>query len=431
MTNATQIIILGVFIFFLVVAVIVFAFLGRGSGVSNGAPVVIWGTIPEEVLARASDLLNTTNPGSIKIQYTAIAPDKFEDTLVNALADNTGPDAVILPDDLLFVNRKRLAVIGYNVYPERNFKDSFIGASEVLLTSKGSYGLPLLADPLVMYWNRDILSSEGVAKPPKTWEQALALVPRISEINDDKTIKRSAIGLGDFRNVNHGKAILSALMIQAGSKMVVWDGTDSAINYINNSGAKDSNPVQEAFQFFTEFSNPGQKAYSWNRSLPNTINYFGAGDLALYFGLASDLPRIRTLNPNLNFDMAPLPQPATSENQKTSASVWSFAILNSARNEQAALNAIVMLTGPSVVSLASSMTGLSPARRDLLSQKQSRSSLSITFESALFASTWLDPDRDRSSAAFASAVESIVTGQSTIADASNTFSKQIDEILRK
>ena len=430
MTNATQIIILGVFIFFLVVAVIVFAMFGGSNNSASEATAVIWGPLPESVMARATEILNNAKAGSIKIKYQQIPAEEFEERLTNALADGTGPDAVLMTEDLLYTNRKRLTLISYNAFSERAFKDTFVSASEVLLTDEGAYGLPFLVDPIVMYWNRDILSSAAVAEPPKTWEQSLALVPLITEVNDDKTIKRSAIGLGDFANVNHSKAILSALMMQAGSRMIFWGVADAAVNQIDASQSFDTNPAEEALQFFTQFANPGKKVYSWTRALPQSMDYFAQGDLALYFGPASDGQKIRSKNPNLNFDVAMLPQPATSQTKRTSSSVLSFSILTSSPNQQGALNAIALLTGSVAGKLASDMTGLAPARRDLLSQTGVGASQSVALESALIASSWLDPDARKTTTLFGRAAESIISGQAGVVDAAKTLSNQIDEILQ-
>lgn len=430
MRNATQIIILGVFIFFLVIAVIVFAVFGSGRNAPSNVPVVIWGTLPESLLPRVVETLNTATNGSAKIIYREIEANKFEDTLTSALADGSGPDVVIMPESLLYQNRKRLALISYNAYSERTFKDAFIAASEVLLTDKGSYGLPLLADPMVMYWNRDILSSAGIAKPPSTWEQVLALVPSISEVNDDKTIKRSAIAIGDYSNVTHSKEILSALMMQAGSKMVGWKSSDEAVNQISVSKIAEGNPIEDALGFFTEFVDPNKPMYSWSRALPDSLDYFTRGDLALYFGPASDEAKIRAKNPNLNFDVAILPQPGTAATKSTFTTVWSFSVLSSSKNQQASLNMIALLTGHDAAKLVSDATKLSSVRRDILSETADSAERSVFNESALFSDSWLDPLPPRTSAILATAIDAIVSGQSIVADAAKTVGKQIDEILQ-
>jgi ABC-type glycerol-3-phosphate transport system substrate-binding protein len=428
-TNATQIIILGVFIFFLVVAVIVFAAFGNNSNGSATATIEIWGTIPETILPRISEALNTTKPGSIKIHYSEIKPEQFEATLTTALADGTGPDVVLMPESLLYQNRKRLAIISYKSYPQRNFKDTFIGSSEVLLTDTGTYGLPFLADPLVMYWNRDILSTAGIAQPPSTWEQVVAMVPQISVVNDDKTIKKSAIGLGDYVNVNNGKEILSAFMIQAGSRMVYWRSASEAVNQIAVGSDSASNPTEDALNFFTQFSNPEKPLYSWTRALPNSLDYFSSGDLALYIGLASDGARIRAKNPNLNFDVSLLPQPGNAKDKKTFASTLSFSVLTTSRNQQAALNAIAMLTGPDSEQMAVDATRLAPTRRDLLATIPNSADQSVFYKSALISEGSLDPSPIQTSSVYSMAVESIVAGQATVADSAKTLSKQIDEML--
>ncbi|MES2060255.1 MAG: ABC transporter substrate-binding protein [Patescibacteria group bacterium] len=431
MTNATQIIILGVFIFFLVVAVIVFAAFGGGSQGSASATIEIWGTVPQSLLPRIAEAINTATPGAIKITYQEIAENEFEDTLTKALADGAGPDVVLMPEDLLYQNKKRLSIIGYNVYPERTFKDSFISSAEVLLTPDGSYGLPLLVDPVVMYWNRSLLSSAGIAKAPSSWEDAVALVPKLSVIADDKTISRSAIGLGDFSNVTHGKDIISSLLLQSGSKMVAWDTKDTATNLISVSKTGSKTPVDDTLSFFSSFSNPAGNVYSWTRALPESIDYFASGDLALYFGLASDEALIRAKNPNLNFDVAELPQPKSAASKATFARVWSFSILSSSRNQNAALAAIATLTGAMAGKMAADGTGLVPARRDLLAAAPTDASQSVFYDSGLFASSWLDPDPAQTFGVFGNAVESIVAGQSSVPAAALNLSRLIDEILYK
>lgn len=97
MKSATQYIILGVFIFFLVVAVLVFAAYGTGNQSAKTATAVIWGTLPASLLTSITYNLNAQNPGALNISYREIAPDAFEQTLIEALAEGTGPDAVLMP----------------------------------------------------------------------------------------------------------------------------------------------------------------------------------------------------------------------------------------------------------------------------------------------------------------------------------------------
>ena len=164
MTNVTQIIILGVFIFFLIVGVLVFSLVGTSNRATDGAQIQIWGTLSNEMFTNITNTMNTDNPGALNIAYTEIPVNAFEQTLIEALADGTGPDVVLMSENLLFKNQKKLSIISYSALSERDFKDSFIEGSETLLTNNGSYGLPFLVDPLIMYWNRDTLTSKGIKR---------------------------------------------------------------------------------------------------------------------------------------------------------------------------------------------------------------------------------------------------------------------------
>jgi ABC-type glycerol-3-phosphate transport system substrate-binding protein len=35
--------------------------------------------------------------------------------------------------------------------------------------------MPLFVDPIVLYYNKDILSNEGIVNPPRTWDELFLL----------------------------------------------------------------------------------------------------------------------------------------------------------------------------------------------------------------------------------------------------------------
>lgn len=432
MKSATQYIVLGVFIFFLVVAVLVFAAFGTGNQSTKTATAVIWGTVPASVFTSITYNLNAQNPGALNVNYREITPEAFEQTLIEALADGQGPDAVLMSQEFLLKNERKLSLIPFTTISERTFKDSFIEGAEILLTPEGIYGLPFLVDPVVMYWNRDILASKNIAKPPQTWEELLALASQLTELTDDKSIKKSAVALGDYINIDHAKDILSALMLQAGSRMVVRDtaAPEGAKNLTGNNEGFPTNPIVSSLSFYTQFANPLVSIYSWNRSFPNSMQMFVNGDLALYFGRASDLSSIRRKNPNLNFDVATLPQPQSAPSKKTFGNVYSFSILGSSQNKSGAFGTISLLTSAGIEKMASDLTGLPPADRSLLSVNPGTAAGDVFFRSALWTKNWLDPNPAQTDFIFKTAVDSIVTGKSRPVDAAGVMTNQMDEILR-
>ncbi|MFA6050610.1 MAG: extracellular solute-binding protein [Candidatus Paceibacterota bacterium] len=430
MTNATQIIILGIFIFFLIIAVIVFAAFGTSTSNPETVQVEIWGTMPASVFSNITNDVNAIKPGTLNLFYKEIAPEVFESTLINALADGEGPDAVLLPSELLAKQQRKLALISFEAYTERDFKDNFIEGSEILLTPRGTYGLPFLTDPIVMYWNRDMLNSAAVASAPTSWEQVIALTEKLTVRREDRTIEKSTVSFGDYSNVDHAKDILATLMLQSGSRIVTRNSEGAVTNVMNDNGNYVSNPVLTALDFYTQFADPLKPVYTWNRSLPSSKQAFLNGDLAFYFGPVSELREIQSKNPNLNFDVATIPQPQNATVKKTGGTIYSFSVLAASENQQAALYTISTLTSPEVATMASNALSLPPARRGLLSVTPGTGTGEVFWRSALWTTTWLDPDPVQSDAAFQSAIDSVVTGREKVEQTSRSLSAKIDEIIR-
>lgn len=430
-TSGTQIVILGIFIFFLVVGVFIFATFGTSNQEDPAEQIEIWGTLPIGSIVK---VLNTVkdqyrNETIPTITYREIKKDIFETTLVEALADGEGPDVILIPSDLITANQKRLTIIGYDLLSQRNFKDSFIEGSEILLTSEGSFGVPLLVDPLVMYWNRDMLTSKGIARAPISWEEMLSIINRLTERNEDKTIVKSALAFGDFANIKYAKDILISLIIQSGGLLIGRDDADKLVNQILEIKVDDAYPLNNAISFFTQFSDPLKPVYSWNRSLPDSEQAFLNGDLAFYFAPASEMANISSKNPNLNFDVASVPQSEGSPIKKTSGQIYSFSILDSSQGKQAAYQAISILSDSSSSQIFSSEIGLPSARRDLLSVSN-ESVEDVYMRSAIWTFPWLDPNAKQTELIFREAVDSVVTGKTRIDNIAGFISSKIEELLR-
>ncbi len=431
-TSVTQIIILGIFILFLVTGVIIFAkFSGDTTSTIDDVQIQVWGTLPEGAITFLAENISSQQLGSVNIAYREISENDFEQTLIESLADGVGPDVVLLPNTLLLKNQKKLTLIGYDVFGARDFKDSFVEGAEPLMTSVGVYGIPLLVDPLVMYWNRDILTSKNVVRPPATWEEVLALTDILTERRDDRSIIKSAVALGDYTNVRYSKDIILALTMQAGGTFVGRDINDRPINLLESEGNdNNSTPFGTTMSFFTQFSDPLKSVYSWNRSLPGSKEAFINGDLALYFGHASDAGDIRAKNPNLNFDIATFPQPKNSPTKLTSGVMYSLSILATSENKQAAYANIATLTSAGPSNIISNVMGLPPARRDLLSVSPGSAFGDIFWRSALWTKTWLDPNPKLTDIIFREGVDDIVTGKLKASDASKLISQRVSELLR-
>src|SRR3989344_900629 len=420
-----QIIIIIVFIVLAIFGVLVFSGAiqigGKGAAGSLGA-VVLWGTVKEETIAPLLENFNNANPTFV-VNYIQKSTDTFDQDLLEALASGTGPDLFFLTDDLAFHYANKIVTIPYQSYPLASFKNNFAGAGEVFLTSKGLLAIPLFIDPLVMYYNRSMLDANSVVSPPIFWDEFEKLVGVLTKKDETNKIVKSAIALGHFSNVVHAKDIISALFMQGGNPIISEkDGVfRSSLNTLNSKYNLGS-----ILKFYTDFADPNQSVYSWNKSFSNSDDAFSREDLAFYFGFASELQSLINRNPNQNFFVSSFPQVRGANLKLTAAHVTGIAILASSKNFNTAFLAANLLSVGDFVSKLATALGVAPARRDLLSIKPVDSFSPTFYNSALYARSWLDPSPKDSYDIFRRMVDGVLSNNMTPQNAISDASSKLD-----
>jgi ABC-type glycerol-3-phosphate transport system substrate-binding protein len=429
MKSNFQIIVTGIFILAIVIGVIVFAN-AKGRNSAQQIEVVIWGSVDGALFNEFVNKVNLDLDKPLLITYVEKKQEVFDKEFVEALASGAGPDAVILPQDLILKHENKLIPIPYQTLNERDFKNIFIEEAELYLAPQGTIGLPFSVDPLVMYWNRSLFSDAGIPNYPNYWDEFYSLAPKLTKKNNNSTIAQSAVAFGEFRNITHAKDILAMLMMQAGNPLVIR-GADRVESVFSEQLNLPESPASAALLFYTEFSNPIKATYSWNRALPESKNAFVAGELATYFGYASEVTEIREKNPNLNFDVAPMPQIRNVNNRLTFGNMLAFSITKATQNSGNTYGVLQTLLGSKALSYWTELTGLPPVRRDLIAERPTDAYRSVFYDSALIAKAWLDPDKDATSAIFQGVVESVLSGKETIHTAVSRADEEIANILTK
>lgn len=415
----------GALIFFgagIIIAVVIFAVTKATVGTSRPT-LILWGTeTSDAMLPLLQSYENSDSP--FRVKYVEKNEENFDADFIAALAAGTGPDAVIIPDRL-FLERKNLYyTIPYASYPQRTFVDAFAPESQALLSPDGVEAIPLLIDPLVMYWNRDTFAKAGTLVPPKTWDELTALAPKVSVFDKTLRLSQSMIAFGDAQNVPHFKELLLTLWLQDAcnnpGKTCAVDTTDQTASSLTNS-----------IQFFTGFVNPSKTAYSWNHAEQNAKDAFLGGTLATYFGYGSELTDIQKKNANLNFDMAYLPQPANAAKPVTYGSMQLFAIVKNSKNLASAFALGVGFASHDSDQALSTATGIPPMRSDLLSAPPEDSFSPIVFGSVLRAQGWLDPNPLESSLVLSRLVGDVVSGATPPDQASARAMAELSDLQAK
>jgi ABC-type glycerol-3-phosphate transport system substrate-binding protein len=191
-----------------------------------------------------------------------------------------------------------------------------------------------------------------------------------------------------------------------------------------------SNPTP-ALEFFTQFVNPTDPNYSWNRGLANSKAAFLSGSLATYFGFASELFDLRAKNPNLNFDAALMPQLRKNGFQATYGRMYGLSMVRSTPNPSGVYQILTTLTSPQYLSRLSETMYLPPVRRDLLTQGSKDPYITIFGQAALDARSWLDADPAKSQQIMADMTSSITSGSKTVSQAIQDAGAQHDVVLEQ
>ncbi|NDE68321.1 extracellular solute-binding protein, partial [bacterium] len=304
-----QLIFVAVFVVFIVGGVAAFATYKSTNQDTTLPSIEVWGTVSQDTFNQLLQEVNRSQTQQIQVNYVEKTPASFDKDFITTLARGGGPDAVLLPQDLIFKHRDKILTIPYTTISQRDFMDTYVQESEKYIDSSGILALPLMIDPLVMFVNKDMFTNAGLAVYPKQWNEFDRLTNLLTQKDNKGNVRRSAIALGEFSNLTHAREVLGTILLQAGNPVTVVTGDGlfrSALGYDDIKGAEST---AAGLSFFNQFSNPSQPNYSWNRSLPSSFNSFLGGKLATYFGFASEITSIRTKNPNLNFDIAPMPQP--------------------------------------------------------------------------------------------------------------------------
>lgn len=435
--NILNAIILGVSGIAIVAAVIMFSAYRSGGPTSTTGTVVMWGTIPSATLLPIFQELALTDEDYASLSYVEKSSATFEDELLQGLAEGSGPDLVLIDEKMIAANQRRMQVIPYESFPLRTFQDLFLDEGSLLLSRDGVLGFPFLVDPLVMYYNKDTLSNSGFAKPPETWTEVLAVTPTLTQKDSSFNITRSTIALGSFENIRNAKDIFWTLTMQAGNPVFerYIDSQTQVERYrsiLNQNLNFTLNPAYAATNFFTQFSNPTKTVYTWNRSLPESQTMFVSGDLAFYIGYASELPTIQRINPNLNFDVALLPQSQTSTRKVTYGSMKTLVIPKSSKNVPGAISMVAKLTSLSSQQKFSSVLGIPSVRRDLLSTYDATSPYQSVFNrSAVIAQGMLEPDPRQTDGIVRELIDTVISGQYEISAAINRAHEKLNALTNE
>ncbi|MEI7620461.1 MAG: extracellular solute-binding protein [Candidatus Falkowbacteria bacterium] len=349
----------------------------------------------------------------ITINYRKFRYNEYESELLNAFAEDRGPDIFSINNTWVRKYQSKLipapaqipmvypviqGSIQKQIVPEtrvttsltpKNVKDFFVDTvyDDVIIDGK-LYGLPMSLDTLVMYYNRDLLNNSGVTDIPAYWNRDFQqTVKRLTKQDLKGNLIQSGVALGGSHNIERYSDILSVLMMQNGAQMTT-NGSVSFQSVPVGSKTQDYNPGYSALRFYTDFSNPVKEVYSWNNDLNNSVDSFVSGNLAFMFGYAYHLPTIKTRAPKLNFGIAKLPQIEGAPADTNFANYWLNTVSKKSKYTNEAWDFVQFMAKSEQVKSYLAKVKKPTALRSLIKEQREDPEIGIFADQVLTAKSW-------------------------------------------
>ncbi len=206
-----------------------------------------------------------------------------------------------------------------SVIGKEDFSKNYYPVAKSDLIKNGAiYGIPLQMDTLNLYINKDLFQSAGL-KPPTSWIEFSNDSRQLTVKDENNNIKTAGAAMGTFDNITHAPDIISMLFVQNGVDLN---------NISSNSGA-----ASDALNFYSSFALSPSNV--WDNKLDQSIKMFASGSLAMYFGYSWDFFTIKSINPNLPFDIVPVPN--LPGQNATIASYWVEGVSSRSKHQKEAL----------------------------------------------------------------------------------------------
>lgn len=350
---------------------------------------------------------------NITIEYKKFRYEEYENELLNAWAEDRGPDIFSIqntwikkyqtkltpmPAEITMAYMVETGTIKKEVVPQmqtnksltiRDLKNNFVDvvSSDVVLDDGKIYGLPLSVDTLALYYNRDLLNSAGITNAPKYWNKEFQqIIKKLTKQDPKKGLVQSGVALGTSKNISRFSDILSVLMMQNGA--IMTSGNQVTFNSIPPTMSGGYNPGLEALRFYTDFANPNKEVYCWNNDMPNSIEAFTSGSLAMFFGYSFNLDQIRAQAPKLNFGIAKLPQIEGNSVEINFANYWVNSVSKKSKYPNESWDFIQFLTKEENAKTYLEKTKKPTALKSLINTQKDDEYLGIFSEQVLSAKSW-------------------------------------------
>lgn len=356
-------------------------------------------------IAPLLDAYESTHP-HVDIRFRQLRPDEYERVLLEAWAEDKGPDIFSIPVTWLSKYESKIApmpevikvavgrtfekgietvteyqVNQYNTIRPNTMRNTYIDlVPATVVRNNEIYGLPLGFDNLALFYNKEIFNESNILFPPKTWQELRDITHRLTVVNQDGDIVRSGIALGTGENVTRSFDIVSALLMQNGVQMTTGNAVDFGKRYANEA--------IQTVDFYTSFANPVSDSYAWNDTYPDSVQAFAQGQTAMFIGYNYHIDQIEAISPSLDYGIAPFTQIQGSSKAINHANMTIETVAKKSDNPVIAWDILNYISGSEQVAVYLENTNKLSVLRSMLAEQQQDPDMESFAAQALTSVIW-------------------------------------------
>ncbi|MHC1716517.1 MAG: ABC transporter substrate-binding protein [Candidatus Dojkabacteria bacterium] len=323
----------GIVIFVLMVITAVVLILNKDKTTDNNngntsSTLVYWGLWePSSVMQPLIDEFESLNPGT-KIQYSQQNFSNYESRIFTRLEQSTNtsepaPDIFRVHNSWIPKYYKYITPLPSSVMTSTEYSNTFYPTAVEDFTAKNGniYAIPWEIDGLMVYYNKQLLAEQGVEKPPQDWDSFFELAQKLTKRDAAGRITQAGLAMGTSKNIKHSAEIISFLLLQEGANLI--DETKTVVTLNTPKGVK-------VFRTYTDLAMGDSSV--WSSTLPNDLEMFFAGNLAMMIGPSWRSFDIIEAAPTIEFETAALPQLKANTTEVYFSSYWGDSVSKTCAN---------------------------------------------------------------------------------------------------
>jgi multiple sugar transport system substrate-binding protein len=404
------------------------AVVGVGCGTKIGTTskeikLTIWKPfVSEEYMHVLTDEYTKIHP-NVSFEYKSPDINNYENDLLNALAAGNGPDIFSINNTWLPKYIDKITAAKDTQFSYKEFHDNFVDVVvKDFSKDQKVYGTALSVDSLALYYNKDILGTVGIVAPPKSWAELQGDVRKIARQDQTGYFSRSGVALGTSSNINRAQDIVALFMLQAGS--IPWSADGLSPKFNSPEG-------RTALRFYTSFATPSNDNYSWNLRSDYSIDAFANGRTAFLYSYTYARQQIIAKSPNLNFDVAPVPQYNLDGNSVNFANYFGEVVSKQSPNADTAWDFLHFATTKDALDKYYAKSKVPSSRRDLIALQIPDLEIGVFANANLTAKSFYKPDEAKMNDILNKMIDAVILNNKSIDEALGQAENQASTLVRR